>query len=90
MGVLLEESVFAHGQLYVALSRARSFGAVRVVVRDTQRQGQQPGSPEVPAGVYTQNIVYKDILLTDMLPAPSGSMTQVPVIELGQLWTLSF
>ena len=79
VGVLLEESVFAHGQLYVALSRARSFGAVRVVVRDTQRQGHQPGSAEIPAGVYTQNIVYKDILLTDMLPAPTGSMTQVPV-----------
>ena len=50
MGILLAEAVFAHGQLYVALSRAGSFGAVRVVVRNTAQQGLRTDSDEVPAG----------------------------------------
>jgi len=60
VGVLLEEAVFAHGQLYVALSRAGSFDAVRVVVRDTAKQGYRDGTTR------TANIVYRELLSMDI------------------------
>ncbi len=63
VGIYLEDPVFAHGQLYVALSRAGSFGKVRVLVRDTDAQGRRQGEAAIPDGTYTDNIVYRDILL---------------------------
>jgi ATP-dependent DNA helicase PIF1 len=47
VGLLLEDAVFSHGQLYVAFSRVRSFAAVRVKLA----QG----------ATRTKNVVYREI-----------------------------
>lgn len=54
VGVYLPEPVFAHGQLYVALSRATTASKIRVQLTDITRD---PLSP-----YFTVNIVYKDLL----------------------------
>nr|XP_043633520.1 ATP-dependent DNA helicase PIF1-like [Erigeron canadensis] len=54
VGVYLPDSVFSHGQLYVALSRGISHERVKVLVRPTQIFHQP--------GVYTANVVYREVL----------------------------
>ena len=48
VGIFLPESVFTHGQLYVAFSRVRNSQSVALYVYD--KDG------------YTKNIVYKEVL----------------------------
>ena len=47
---------FSHGQLYVAMSRARRFADVNVEIINNARQGNHRG------GMYTPNVVYRQIL----------------------------
>ena len=54
VGVYLPDSVFSHGQLYVALSRGISRETTKVLVRPTKQFRQD--------GVYTSNVVYKEVL----------------------------
>ncbi|KAJ9551807.1 hypothetical protein OSB04_015852 [Centaurea solstitialis] len=54
VGVYLPESVFSHGQLYVALSRGISRRTTKVLVKPTQRTNRH--------GVYTSNVVYQEVL----------------------------
>nr|XP_043639136.1 ATP-dependent DNA helicase PIF1-like [Erigeron canadensis] len=54
VGVYLPESVFSHGQLYVALSRGISRERVKMLVKPTQLFPQP--------GVYTSNVVYREVL----------------------------
>jgi ATP-dependent DNA helicase PIF1 len=52
VGIDLTQPIFTHGQLYVALSRVRSFDSVSVLPDEQYLNS-----------FYTDNVVYKDILL---------------------------
>jgi len=59
VGVYLPEPVFAHGQLYVALGRSGVAANTKLLINDVpNRQGRFDGVE----GVYTRNIVYREIL----------------------------
>ena len=73
-GLLLPESCFAHGQLYVAFSRCgytpndKDHTGLKVVVYDTPIQGQKESDGGIRTndaeGITTQNIVLKEIFKT--------------------------
>ncbi len=58
VGVYLPKPVFCHGQLYVAFFRCGSRRGVRVLVRG----GSKAALNGAPAGVYTSNVVYREVL----------------------------
>ncbi|CAN6573919.1 unnamed protein product [Malus baccata var. baccata] len=55
VGVYFPDHVFSHGQLYVALSMGVSKSTTTVLVKNGSIVGQQ--------GVFTRNVVYKEVLL---------------------------
>lgn len=63
VGLDLRSSVFAHGQLYVALSRATSSRRIKVLLDSTDLDNQSDtGTPPLPNS-RTKNIVYPEVLL---------------------------
>ena len=62
IGILLRSPVFAHGQLYVAISRVRNFESLTVMVETVQRGDKVQGVVAGHNGVYTQNIVNMSVL----------------------------
>ena len=61
VGVSLINPVFAHGQLYVALSRAQSSKGLKVYVKESSVQGSFGNELGL---TYTRNLVYKEVIQT--------------------------
>ena len=74
VGIRLQEPVFAHGQLYVALSRATDPNNVRVAV-DTP----DPALDNTQPAPVTDNIVYQDILLSP--PTHLAASNSEPIVN---------
>jgi ATP-dependent DNA helicase PIF1 len=58
VGIFLPKPVFTHGQLYVAMSCIRCPEGVKLLVTD----GWKDAHEDAPAGVYTRNVVYTEVL----------------------------
>ncbi len=58
VGIFLPKPVFTHGQLYVAMSRSGCPEGVKLLVTD----GWKDAHEDAPAGVYTRNVVYTEVL----------------------------
>jgi len=58
VGIFLPEPIFTHGQLYVAMSRIGCPEGVKLLVIDKWEDAHE----DAPAGVYTRNVVYTEVL----------------------------
>jgi len=58
VGTYLPRHVFSHGQLYVALSRGVSQNSTKVLIKEGKMEGED--------GDFTKNVVFKDILLSQL------------------------
>jgi ATP-dependent DNA helicase PIF1 len=62
VGVFLPKSVFSHGQLYVAFSHVGHWEDLKVLVQGGFKPATQDAKlGQIPEGVYTANIVYRDV-----------------------------
>lgn len=52
LGVYLEEPVFSHGHMYVAMSRCSDPREIRFLIDDPKKDKK---------GIYTKNVVYRQI-----------------------------
>jgi len=61
VGVYLLESVFSHGQLYVALSRATARSNIKILVVPPRDKKDKKKKTKVNS-TCTKNIIYKEVL----------------------------
>jgi len=57
VGIYLNEPVFSHGQLYVAISRSRNRNNIKIFIAQGVYQGKLLKNDKI----FTQNVVYKEI-----------------------------
>lgn len=57
VGIFLNEPVFSHGQLYVALSRTKFKENLKIFIQNSETQGHITSNDKV----YTKNVVYNEI-----------------------------
>ena len=57
VGIYLRQACFAHGQLYVAFSRARSHKDIYLKIETNSEQGNEKNR------TFTKNVVYPQVLL---------------------------
>ena len=65
IGISLRDPVFAHGQLYVAMSRVRAFAHLGLRVCQVNTTHSVQGRIEGNEGIYTRNIVENSIFNND-------------------------
>jgi len=58
VSIFLPKPVFTHGQLYVTMSRIGCPKGVKLLDTD----GWEDAHEDAPAGVYTRNVVYTEVL----------------------------
>jgi len=64
-GLFLQTPLWSHGQMYVALSRAKSRSSVKIVVEEGPQQGRintNRGATMSANNIFTHNFVYPEIL----------------------------
>ena len=86
VGIYLKSPVFAHGQLYVACSRVRSWGSLRFLVNNTSTQGTLTLDPKQ---CFTSNIVYREILTQQLPPQPVIRLNVASQVQIDQARTVN-